>query len=357
MPSLVRFHRWATAVGLLLCAVTQLRCAQDAISRLTPELLFDCPADGNVIGLPPTGATCAVLDFGDVTLGSSAILKIRLANAGRAALRITDGQLATDLGHVLVVSDPPMGLASNEVQALTVTFTPAALGAVTDTYVLDTSDAKAAHVAIAIKGNGVGHPVLSLSAQTLDFGDVLKGTSSTQNLTLTNTGNVALVVTGLITPAASAFALELPGNTVIQPGQNVTALLTFTPTVPGEVGGTLKLSSDAFVGGVAAGTDQATVMVPLTGRSNPVLDAQPTMVDFGMLSWNSTNTQTVTIHNAGKGDLSITGIVLKMGSSTAYTVTADPGATTAPIAPGASATKAINPDYSPPGRARVLLVL
>jgi hypothetical protein len=118
-------------------------------------------------------------------------------------------------------------------------------------------------------GQGVG----TLSATSIAFGHTNLGTSPTRNVTLTNTGNLPLTVTGVSTtgipfsvPGASPLGLTL------SPGDNLSLPVNYTPQGTGTSTGTVRVATADSVGhkvtlaiavsGVAIPASQVAVPAP-----------------------------------------------------------------------------------------------
>src|SRR5207247_3401791 len=76
--------------------------------------------------------------------------------------------------------------------AFTVTFAPQAAGTTSGSVTLS-SDAPNSPTSIALSGTGV-QPQLSVTPGTVSFGNVVDGTTNTQTIQLTNSGNASLTV-------------------------------------------------------------------------------------------------------------------------------------------------------------------
>jgi Abnormal spindle-like microcephaly-assoc'd, ASPM-SPD-2-Hydin len=95
---------------------------------------------------------------------------------------------------------------------------------------------------------GTDAPVARLDSTLLDFGQQQVGTASAvQFLTLTNTGNAPLSVTGVVIsgPDQAAFAQSSGCVGSMTPGGSCTISVWFTPTGPGAASATLGLSTNA----------------------------------------------------------------------------------------------------------------
>jgi len=123
-----------------------------------------------------------------------------------------------------------------------------------------------------------GTPALSLSAESLAFGDVTVNTAATPQLvTLTSSGSAALDITGA-TVTGAGFSVSGVGFPVtLNPGQAVKLQVKFDPTTSGAATGTLSIATNVPVNGTAT--------VSLSGTG----DAAP-----GVLSGLSCNSASIT---------------------------------------------------------------
>lgn len=156
-------------------------------------------------------------------------------------------------------------------------------------------------------------PALSASPTTLDFGDVATGTVTTESVTFTNTGDVALGDLGL---TVSGFAPELDvvadGLDIVSsgcaaslpPGGTCTIDIAFTPIVNGTASRVITLRSGPLRDPIAF----ASVEVTGTGVGGlepaPELTATPLPVAFGEAPVGVRSTPRVlTITNTGNVEL------------------------------------------------------
>lgn len=140
----------------------------------------------------------------------------------------------------------------------------------------------------------VGNAALSPSA--LSFGEVLVGASSAgQSVTLTNTGNAALTITGATTSAS--YSETTSCGSTLSAGAGCTYTVSFVPTSSGAASGALQIS-----------TNVGTQAVTLTGTGQGTsLTANPSSLNFGNIAVGGTGSQSFTLTNAGqeKATLSI----------------------------------------------------
>lgn len=121
--------------------------------------------------------------------------------------------------------------------------------------------------------------MLSISSTSLSFGNVAMGTSTAQLISLTNTGNANLSISGVST-AGNGFSTSAGSNITLTPNQSQTISVNFVPAAPGNVTGTLLVSSNAA---------NPTVQVGLLG-TGITGDVSTHSV---MLSWTSSTSQVI----------------------------------------------------------------
>ncbi|HKS70312.1 MAG TPA: choice-of-anchor D domain-containing protein, partial [Ktedonobacterales bacterium] len=180
----------------------------------------DAPGSPRSVALSGTGTTPAPavtlsnssLSFGTVVIGhSSAAQSVTLTNSGTAALTINSiAPGGTNPGDFAQTNTCPIGpatLAPGGTCTISVTFTPSATGSRTASVSIADNAANSPQ-AIALSGTGQNPtaPAVTLSPTSLSFGNVNVGsTSPAKSITLTNSGNAALSISGItITGANSA---------------------------------------------------------------------------------------------------------------------------------------------------------
>jgi hypothetical protein len=187
---------------------------------------------------------------------------------------------------------------------------------------------------------------ITLSPTSLSFSDQLVNTSSApQSVTLSNTGTVALTISGLTFAGdnatdfsqTNACSASLPG------GGSCTIEVTFTPTAPGTRTANLVITDNAS-------PSPQTLSLTGTGTGAPVGSVSPGIVRFGnQLVGTPSAPQVVTLSNTGSAALTISNIVASTTlSSTLSMVGGDFSQTNncaSSVAPGSSCT--INVTFTP----------
>jgi uncharacterized delta-60 repeat protein len=172
---------------------------------------------------------------------------------------------------------------------------------------------------------GGGTPAVSLSAATLNFKKVLIGrTSSAQTITLTNSGNATLNISGISANLDYHISTKTCGATLAA-GANCAVSVTFTPTAKGARNGTLTFNDNAP-------NSPQTVALSGTGQS---ISLSPAALNFGIIRVGVTSaSQSITVSNVGPSTVTFTGFALAGTAPGDYLITANTCA--ASIAPAAS---------------------
>lgn len=140
-----------------------------------------------------------------------------------------------------------------------------------------------------------GTPLLTLTPQELNFGEVFVGFPEVQILTISNPGTDVLSVSS-IEIEGEGFFLDQEPPLSISAGATVSIEVTFLTTVSGSFSGVLNLVSDA--------SENESVQVNLSALAlePPVLNFSPQEVER-TVPHNATETVTLTIQNDGLEDL------------------------------------------------------
>lgn len=165
------------------------------------------------------------------------------------------------------------------------------------------------------------NPVIVVDPTSLDFGSVRTTQSNTLTVTVSNTGGAALIISAISDPGGAFSIVGKPSVPLtIQPGQNITLSVKFSPIVVGRVTGSFSIQSNDPV------TAVSTVQLAGTGTGTPVpnLDASPGLIDFGTTS----TLVSLVLKNTGDADLVVTSAILPnapFGVSGAIAGTLHPG--------------------------------
>jgi hypothetical protein len=116
---------------------------------------------------------------------------------------------------------------------------------------------------------------LSVSPASLSFGSIDTGTASTLGVTLKNSGNSSVTISGVTASGAGFSASNVSSGTVLAPGQSAGLNVTFAPTSTGGVTGGVTVVSNAT-------NSPATISMSGTGvQSNFSTWVAPSLIRVG----------------------------------------------------------------------------
>ncbi|MEH6588295.1 MAG: choice-of-anchor D domain-containing protein [Halioglobus sp.] len=225
------------------------------------------------------------LDFSDVELGATQNDIITIDNTGGSG-PLTVSSLAVAGSDFSLVGNScgnnyPQTVATGSQCAITVSFMPSALGARSGQFTM-TSDGATSPDNVNLLGVGVLAPAPVPSSTSLDFGDVLVGTSSAQQIVgVTNQGALRSLTLGQLSVSGDftlqALSGQCSGATLAPAGQTGSACavaVLYNPTAPGPATGTLDIPG-------ASGFPSASVSLAGNGLQPASLTASPTHLAFG----------------------------------------------------------------------------
>src|SRR6266566_8705109 len=221
------------------------------------------------------------LDFGSVTAGTSKTLTVNATNTGTSSVTISNASCSTQY-FSLVSPSLPITVAAGQTTAVSVKFSPNAVGAFSANATI-TSDASNSALTVPLSGTGIAASAgqLTVNPTSLALGNVVVGTSGTASGSLIASG--ASVTVTAATADNSAFSvggLSLP--TTIPAGQSASFNVTFSPLTSAAASATLTFTSNA---------QTSTTTETLTGTGTPA----PTHTVN--LSWNASTSSNISGYN------------------------------------------------------------
>jgi hypothetical protein len=200
------------------------------------------------ISLTGTGVTMTLalsptsLNFGNVAVGRSSTLSVKISNTGTAAVTISSASLS---GTVFRLSDLtlPLSLGAGQSTSFRVTFAPAATGAFSGTVSLK-SNATDSPSTERLSGTGVTM-TLALSPTKLSFGNTVVGHGTVFSVIITNTGTAAVTISNA-SVSETCFRLgNLSLPLTLNAGHSTSFSVTFAPATTGTFSATASLKSNA----------------------------------------------------------------------------------------------------------------
>jgi HYDIN/CFA65/VesB family protein len=292
-------------------------------------------------GGPKIEVTPAMLNFGNVAIGTTSKKRIIVQNTGYGPLTISN--VDPDGARVGAFTSDFSGGASIQAgmsKIIEITFRPTLVGSVTSTVVITSDDGTHPTLDVGVTGSGVNLPPCNytLSPTTINFGIIQVLHATTQGLRIDNNGtNDCLVNDVTIVPGSSpAFGLE-HGNesgVMIPAGMSHTIIVNYAPPREGTDMGNLGFYiSDPM---------NSNPTVPLHGvGSNSALVISPNELNFGKIGLNcSTRDRTINIFNTGNNPTTIDRIERPAGVSSEFEIGTLPMGIPAPpgavVQPGSS---------------------
>ena len=328
----------------------------------TLQVADDAAGSPQTVTLTGTGtaapAPAAVLSpttvpFGSQTSGTtSAPMSVSLSNTGNATLNITGITIAganpTDFAIGAGSNACATTLAASASCTIYVTFTPASATSFTATLqVADNATGSPQTAMLTGTGTAAAAPVAAISPATVPFGSLTAGTTSApMAVTLSNTGNAALNITGITLAGANPtdFAISTGSNacaTTLAANATCSIYITFTPASAASFTATLQVSDNA------TGSPQTSALTGTgTAPPAPAVTFSPTSIAFATITTGTTSAaSSVTLTNTGNAALTITGITITGTNSTDFALATGDSACGSSLAAGASCI--INVTFTP----------
>src|SRR5437870_9437356 len=138
---------------------------------------------------------------------------------------------------------------------------------------------------------------LVISPSALSFGNVSLGSSSTQTVTLINSGAASVTVSQASVSGAGFSKNGLTPPLTLPPGQSSTLAVRFAPQAAGSATGSLS---------VVRNDPYSPSMIALNGTgAQPQISVILTSVSFGDVAVGTRKSLTITLINFGSGNVSI----------------------------------------------------
>jgi Abnormal spindle-like microcephaly-assoc'd, ASPM-SPD-2-Hydin/Protein of unknown function (DUF1573) len=242
--------------------------------------------------------------FGNVTLNTnSAEQTLVVANESYHPREILS---VTSTLPQFVVSGPalPMTLAAHGTASFQVVFLPTVVESYDGDIVVSIKTYNGGTYKVSLPVHGTGKTsspsltyLLSGSASSLTFPNALVGTSSSQSVSLTNSGTGSLTISQAAVTGTGFTLSGFSGAQTLAPGNSTALTVSFAPTAVGTMTGSLSVVSNAS-------NSPATIALSGTGVQ-PQISVTPASVSFSGVSVGASNTQSVSIKNTGTATLTV----------------------------------------------------
>lgn len=284
------------------------------------------------VRLVPTGvatiSTQSLIDFGSVLVGQTETRSLTVQNTGALPLNIS-GTPATPSQFTVIANGGAQTIAPGGSVTMQLQFAPSAAGLLAGTLTINSNAGNDPSFDVTLRGTGTASaPNLQLSTTSLPFNATVGGTD-TRSVTLSNTGNAPLNLSGqaISGPNASLFTITHNAASPIAGGGSDFIEVRYAPTSAGNHAATLTITSND--------PNTPTAIVNLNGNATtgntPRLTMSTSPIDFGTTTPSTLVTRILVISNTGTAQLTLnsqnvsgTGFSLQAGASGVI----DPGGTT-----------------------------
>ncbi|MGA6961724.1 MAG: choice-of-anchor D domain-containing protein, partial [Candidatus Acidiferrales bacterium] len=287
--------------------------------------------------------TPASLTFTSQNVGTtSGVMTVTVKNTGTTTVTFNSFAISGTNPTEFAVTAAGTGsctvgaLASGASCTIGVTFTPAAAG--TRTATLSIADnATGSPQTVGLTGTGAAQAgTISIAPTSLTFVSQTVGTtSSSQTLTVSNTGGVTVNFSSIVTSGDFAGATTAQCPSIAVEGTPCTFQITFKPTAAGTRTGTVTFTDNA------TGSPQM-VMLTGTGANGPAtVTVAPSSLTFSSQYVNSTSpAQSVMVTNTGTGPVTFTSFSITGENSGSFALASGTNACnpTGNLASGSSCT-------------------
>ena len=213
---------------------------------------------GSGVGTPVVSLSSSSLTFGNQQLNvASTAQAVTVKNTGTASLSLTSITTSGDFSQTNTCGST---LAASASCTVNVAFDPTAAGTRTGTLSI-ADNASGTPQSVGLSGTGVLAGALAATPNSLAFGTVNVGQSSTLPLTIANSGGSTVTVS---TVGTTGSGLSVSGVTVpfnIGAGQSASMNVTFAPTSASTVSGSVYLTNNS---------PNTNLSVPVTGTGAAV---------------------------------------------------------------------------------------
>lgn len=275
----------------------------------------------------------SVVDFGDSGVGFTKLDTIVVINPTDSGIAISSIELAGSDSSVFSLESAIFNVAADDSAIIEIGFSPTQER-------LFTTEINIFHSTGLIKnlltGNGLA-PLITVSRDSLNFGEVLTGRDSLRQLTFYNTGNSDLIIysDSLQLLENPNFLLEDITEDIIVPVLDSASIdITFSPIDTGYTTAVLSVTSND--------PDNSEILINLngTGRFNEnfiaAINLSQYAIDFGEVYLNEDSVVYLTIYNSGLAELVIDSDISRFSGAGGIFFSADSLQNDLLIAPGDS---------------------
>jgi hypothetical protein len=245
-------------------------------------------------------------NFSTVVLGKSATQTLHIANTGAAPLTLDSVTLKSSQFSLAGPSVPRTILPAQKVD-YTLTFEPSVAGNATAAIQI-ASNASNSPAAVSLAGVAEkAFAGLQVTPSSISFGNQKLQATATQNVTLKNTGDINITISGVTSAGAGFGFSSLAPGSAIAPNKSLTFQIWFRPQTNGSASGHISILSSNLSG-------PASIDVTGVGITSGV-NSPPPVQHSVALSWGpsaSSVTGYRVYRDDGSGFLPLTSVIANL---------------------------------------------
>jgi len=188
-------------------------------------------------------------NFGTVNMADTVAQNVTVNNTGTllANVSLSINQPGSPDARDFTVSSSGFQLEPGGSRTFPVTFQPKRSGARSATLEISSDDPDTPLLTVSLTGTGLQEPRYFQSRDTIAFGDTLVGATSSDTITIGNTGSANMTINS-VSVSGTGFTVSPTGAATVAPGAQRVYTLTYTPSALGATAGTLTINCAAPVG-------------------------------------------------------------------------------------------------------------
>ncbi|MCB0301050.1 MAG: choice-of-anchor D domain-containing protein, partial [Calditrichaeota bacterium] len=255
------------------------------------------------------------LDFGSIFVNTTSIKNVLITNTGDTTLSIVNIRItglnygSFDTANITAAFDIEPG----ETDTIMVRFKPAVAIEHLANLEITSNDPDEEIVNVPLRGIALPTPIpnIVVSSDSLGFGTVVLGNSTSLSLIISNDGTAPLEVSALDLSGSTpeAFATNATPPITINPGDSQSVEIVFTPQSEGQKAALLSILNND--------PDMPEVQVILTGTgvATPTIRISSNLLNFADVAPSDSADQSVTVYNDGTATLDIVNIEVTTDSA------------------------------------------
>jgi hypothetical protein len=200
------------------------------------------------VSSPATGmlsVSSGSLQFNTVVVGQNSTQNLQLSNQGTGAVQVTALSISSGQFSISGAS-VPFTLNPSSSVSLAVSFAPTSSGGASAMLNIS-SNASNPQLTVSLAGTGQNaFAQLAVSPASINFGNENVKTTTTQNVTLQNTGDISFTIQGISITGTGFGYSNLSQGVSLSPNQQVTFQVSFSPASAGQASATLSFTSSSL---------------------------------------------------------------------------------------------------------------